>query len=126
MATPVSSIRNLGPAMEAAFARVGVDSAEALRALGTDAAYLRLLKSGHRPHFIAYYVIEMGLQGRPWNDCKGAEKAALRARFDALVAAGHDKGRSGMEAALDALGVVEAARLRAARPQPTSSRPAKK
>lgn len=112
MATPVSSIRNLGPAMEAAFANVGIDSAEALRALGTDAAYLRLLQAGGRPHFIAYYVIEMGLQGRPWNDCKGAEKAALRARFDALVAAGHDKGRSDFEAALDALGVVEAGRLR--------------
>jgi hypothetical protein len=112
MADPVSSIRNLGPAMEAAFARVGIDNAEALRALGTDAAYLRLLKAGERPHFIAYYVIEMGLQGRPWNDCKGAEKTALRVRFDALVKAGHDKGRSEMEAALDALGVVDVARLR--------------
>jgi DNA transformation protein len=126
MATPVSSIRNLGPAMEAAFARVGIDSAEALRALGTDAAYLRLLQSGHRPHFIAYYVIEMGLQGRPWNDCKGTEKAALRARFDALVSAGHDKGRSELEAALDAIGVVDPARLRRKPGQPTSSSPEKK
>ena len=129
MGTPVSSIRNLGPAMEAAFGRVGIDSAETLRALGTDAAYLRLLQAGERPHFIAYYVIEMGLQGRPWNDCKGAEKAALRARFDALVRGGHDKGRSDLEAALDALGVIDAARLRRAvpiRPQPTSSSPEKK
>jgi DNA transformation protein and related proteins len=110
MSSPVSSIRNLGPAMQAAFARVGVYSAEALRELGADAAYLRLLQGGQRPHFIAYYVLVMGLQGRPWNDCKGAEKAALRARFDALVAEGHDKGRSDLEAALDALGVVPAQR----------------
>ena len=87
MASPVSTIRNLGPAMEAAFARAGIGSAEALREMGTDAAYARLLATGHRPHFIGYYVIEMGLQGRPWNDCKGAEKQALRARFDALKAA---------------------------------------
>ena len=107
MTDPVSSIRNLGPAMEAAFARAGVHSANELRALGADAAYARLLATGHRPHFIGYYVLVMGLQGRPWNDCKGAEKAALRKRFDTLKASGYDKGRSELEAALDAIGVVE-------------------
>jgi len=49
----------------------------------------------------------MGLQGRPWNDCKGKEKAALRVRFDAIKARAHDKGRSELEAALDAIGVIE-------------------
>ena len=107
MTDPVSSIRNLGPAMEAAFARAGIHSANELRALGADAAYARLLATGHRPHFIGYYVLVMGLQGRPWNDCKGAEKAALRKRFDALKSSGFDKGRSELEAALDAIGVVE-------------------
>lgn len=105
MPEPVSSIRNLGPAMEAAFARAGIHSAEALRELGTDAAYAKLLKDGHRPHFIAYYVIEMGLQGRPWNDCKGKEKEALRARFDALVSAHHDRDLSDFERILDTIGV---------------------
>ena len=107
MPTPVSSIRNLGPASEAAFARAGIASAEQLQALGADAAYLRLLQAGERPHFIGYDVLVMALQGRPWNDCKGAEKAALRARFDALKARGHDKGRSDLEAALDMIGVIE-------------------
>ena len=108
MATPVTSIRNIGPATAAAFARAGVTSAEAVRTLGADAAYARLLAAGERPHFIAYYVLVMGLQGRPWNDCRGAEKAALRARFDALVAAAcaRDDGRARLDAALDALGVV--------------------
>ena len=106
MSEPVSSIRNLGPAMEAAFARAGVASAEDLRTLGTDAAYARLLESGHRPHFIAYYVIEMGLQGRPWNDCKGKEKAALRERFDALVNAHHDPGFTELQEMLDVIGVL--------------------
>lgn len=107
MPSPISSVPNLGPATEAAFARAGIHSAEELRALGADEAYLRLLNSGVAPHFIGYYVIVMGLQGRPWNDCQGAEKQALRRRFDALKAAAKPKGRSEIEAALDALGVVE-------------------
>ena len=99
MPTPVSSIRNLGPAFEAACTRAGIASAEDLRALGADAAYARLLEHGARPHFIAYYVLVMALQGRPWNDCKGKEKDALRARFDAIKAA-----RSPESQALGALG----------------------
>ncbi len=105
MGTPISSLRNLGPATETEFARAGITSAEQLRELGTDAAYARVLRAGTRPHFIGFYVIEMALQGRPWNDCKGVEKDRLRARFDALVAKHHDKDLAGIEKALDELGV---------------------
>jgi hypothetical protein len=106
MADPVSTIRNLGPAMDAACARAGIHSAQDLRALGTDAAYARLLASGTRPHFIGYYVIEMGLQGRSWNDCKGQEKLALRARFDALVAKHFNRDLADFEKTLNEIGVV--------------------
>lgn len=71
--------------------------------MGADEAYRRLLEAGSRPHFIMYYVLHMALQGRPWNDCKGAEKVALRKSFDALV-----RGSSGLgeiEHKLDAIGV---------------------
>ena len=84
MSDPVSSIRNLGPASDAGFAKAGIETAEQLRALGADDAYAKLIKNGTRPHFIGYYALVMGLQGRPWNDCQGAEKAELRARFDKL------------------------------------------
>lgn len=74
--------------------------------MGADAAYAALLRAGERPHFIGYYVLVMGLQGRPWNDCKGAEKDALRARFDAIKAAHKaDGGIAGIEAILDEIGV---------------------
>lgn len=107
--TPVSSIRNLGPASEAAFARAGIHSAEALRDMGADAAYLALLRSGTAPHFIGYYVLVMGLQNRPWNDCRGAEKLALRARFDRLKAeaAGDEQAAPpGIERVLNQIGVI--------------------
>lgn len=110
MSKPVSTIRNLGPASEASFARAGIGSAEELREIGADTAYARLLKAGSRPHFIGYYALVMGLQGRPWNDCRGEEKAALRHRFDAICAEAkgrQDPARNALEAALDAIGVIE-------------------
>lgn len=104
---PVSSIRNLGPATDELYARAGITSAAQLRELGPDAAYEMVLRSGNRPHFIGYYAMVMGLQGRPWNDCKGDEKTALRARFDAIKAkASADKSAvpSGIEHILDQIG----------------------
>jgi len=105
MAEPVSSIRNLGPASDKSFARAGINNAEALRELGADAAYAKLLNTGTQPHFIGYYALVMGLQGRPWNDCQGDEKTALRAKFDNMKANSHAAPLSDLEKALDALGV---------------------
>ncbi|MDG1424545.1 MAG: TfoX/Sxy family DNA transformation protein, partial [Paracoccaceae bacterium] len=54
MAEPLSAIRNIGPALEAAFQRAGIKDAETLRDMGADAGYLKLLNAGVRPHFIGY------------------------------------------------------------------------
>lgn len=120
MTRPVSTIRNLGPRADESFARAGLTSAEEVIACGADAAYLRLLQSGARAHFIGYYVLVLGLQGRPWTDLGTEEKAALRVRFDALKASvtAPQSARADLEAALDRIGVREA--------QPTSSSPEKK
>lgn len=110
LSNPVTSIPNLGPAAELAFAKAGITTADEIRTLGPDESYRRLLLSGSRPHFIGYYVLVMGLQGRPWNDCKGDEKKVLRRRFDDLVRSLHGteaKARSELEAALQFFGVVE-------------------
>ena len=103
---PVTAIRNIGPAQARALAEAGIRSAAALRALGADAAYGAMVRAGARPHFIAYYSLVMALQGRPWNDCRGAEKAALRARFDAIVAEGCPVAGAppGIERILDRIG----------------------
>ncbi|MBY5932746.1 TfoX/Sxy family protein [Tateyamaria omphalii] len=106
MSEPVSSIRNLGPAMDAACAKAGIHDAETVRSLGADETYARLLRTGVRPHFIGYYVLVMGLQGRPWNDCKGDEKKALRKRFDAIKAQAFDKDLSAFERTLNEIGVI--------------------
>ena len=108
----ISTIRNLGPAMEEAFARVGISTAEDLHAMGADAAYRCLLEGGQRPHFIGYYVLHMALQGRPWNDCKGAEKAELRRKFDTLKVETAATVPVGIEAELERLGVGDPSRRR--------------
>jgi DNA transformation protein len=110
MPSPVSSIPNLGPPRNSPLQRAGITSAEEIRDLGADEAYCRLLESGSRPHFIGYYVLVMGLQGRPWNDCKGDEKKALRKRFDTLCAGIQPlrrQTRADLEQMLSFLGVIE-------------------
>lgn len=105
MPTPLTEIRNIGPAMAEELQRAGIPDAEALRNIGPDAAYEAMLRSGSRPHFIAYYVLHMGLQGRPWNDCQGQEKAELRRCFDKIKARAFDPDRSEFEKMMNELGV---------------------
>ena len=111
--------------MSVEFARAGLTTADAIRDLGAEEAYGRLLAVGTRPHFIGFYALAMGLQGRPWNDCRGAEKTRLRESFDRIVAEARRKRAPETDALaltreLDALGIG----LRSV--QPTSSRPEKK
>ena len=104
----LTTIRNIGPAFAQALTAVGITTAEELREVGADEAYSRMLQNGTSPHFIGYYVLHMALQGRPWNDCKGEEKKALRKSFDAIKAQKFDAQLSEMEAFLDEMGVIPA------------------
>ena len=103
----LTSIKNIGPAFETALKAVGITTAEELRALGADAAYTKMLEAGSKPHFIGYYVLHMALQGRPWNDCKGDEKKALRKKFDKVKAGSFDEDRSELERFMNQIGVVK-------------------
>ena len=105
MTSDLTNVPNIGPATARALIAVGVPDEAHLREMGGDAAYRALLLNGERPHFIGYYVLHMGLLGRPWNDCRGDEKIALRERFDALVAEVRGAALSGIEAELDAIGL---------------------
>lgn len=103
----ISSIRNIGPASEAMYNAAGIMTAEELREMGADAAYAKLLETGNRPHFIGYYALHMALQGRPWNDCKGEEKKALRVKFDAIKAAHFNAPKSELDAFMDQIGLID-------------------
>lgn len=103
----LQSLRNIGPAMADNLTKAGITTVRQLREMGADQAYAALLKTGLRPHFIMYYVLHMALQGRPWNDCKGAEKARLRQSFDAICGTAHDPDQAAFERQMDILGLRE-------------------
>lgn len=104
-ADPVTAIRNIGPAQAEILGQAGIRTATHLRDLGAHEAYRAIIQTGARPHFIMYYVLHMALQGRPWNDCKGAEKDALRVQFDGLKTSEADAGNdSEMERFLNSIG----------------------
>lgn len=105
MDSDLTTINTIGPATARALIAAGIPDAATLRDMGAHEAYRALLVAGGKPHFIWYYVLVMALQGRPWNDCKGDEKIALRARFDSLVAEVRGTPLSGIEAELDAIGL---------------------
>lgn len=105
MDSDLTTINSIGPATARALIEAGVPDAASLRRIGAHEAYRALLLAGNRPHFIWYYVLQMALQGRPWNDCRGDEKIALRARFDSLVAEVRGEALTGIEAALDEIGL---------------------
>jgi DNA transformation protein and related proteins len=121
--TPLTEIRNIGPATAEGLIKAGIPDAETLRALGGHEAYRRWLSAGLAPHFIGYYVLVMALQGRPWNDCGPKEKADLRRAFDALKAEvkkaplapdrAKEKDRLHWEAILDEIGLIAPPKRRA-------------
>ncbi|MEM7240934.1 MAG: TfoX/Sxy family DNA transformation protein [Pseudomonadota bacterium] len=103
-----SAIRNLGSASDEFYGRAGITTAEQIRDLGPDEAYFRALEAGGKPHFIGYYVLVMGLQGRPWNDCRGKEKDDLKKRFEAIKArvSSDQIETAGLDKALSGIGVM--------------------
>ena len=105
----VSDIHNLGPASDEFFGKAGVTTEAQLRELGPDEAYFQALAAGGRPHFIGYYAMVMGLQGRMWNDCQGPEKDALKDRFNAIKARlkTAPKTETAIDADLSKIGVVK-------------------
>lgn len=109
MSEKPSSIRNLGSASDLFYGKAGIKTAKQLRELGSDEAYFQALKAGGKPHFIGYYVLVMALQGRPWNDCKGKEKDALKLKFEAIKArlSFDDYGSCALERELNILGLIE-------------------
>lgn len=76
--TPVERLMNLGPSTSARLRKVGIESAEDLREIGSVAAYVRLrFAFGRAISRNALHAMEAALQGIPWQDLPPGEKARL-------------------------------------------------
>jgi DNA transformation protein len=112
MSNPVSSITKMRATADADYARVGITTAEQLRELAADAAYLRLLQGGVRANFVDFCVLVLGLQGHASRENYQAGKRVLRPRFDAIKTAAKNNPSEIMlqndrYAILNALGIVD-------------------
>lgn len=103
---PLTALAGIGPAVSSQLEAADIKSVGELRTIGAHDAYGKMMKNGLRPHFIGYYALAMAVQGRPWSDCKGAEKEALRIRFDALKTDTSVTGDTAIERELRAIGIM--------------------
>lgn len=71
-------LRNIGERSAAWLRDIGVEEADALRALGAPAAY-RMVKSIHpQVNFVFLYALEGAIQDRHWNSLSDEEKERLQ------------------------------------------------
>ena len=87
MATPISSLRNLGPRVEEYMANVGIHSAEELQKIGYMAAYIKL--RAHKPKIMnrmALYAIYGALTNQDCMRLPREIKDALEVELQAALA----------------------------------------
>jgi DNA transformation protein len=74
----LDTIKNFGPYMVKIMKLIGIHSRDNL--LHTDYKTIKknLLKAGVTPHLNIFYSIEMGLQGKSWNEITANEKKKIK------------------------------------------------
>ena len=74
----LEEIRNLGPYMVKVLNLIGIHSKEDLLAADYKKIKADLVKAGVTPHLNLFYSIEMGLQGKSWNEITSSEKNEIK------------------------------------------------
>jgi DNA transformation protein len=74
----LEEIKNFGPYMVKIMNLIGINSRGDL--MGSDYKTIKknLLKAGVTPHLNIFYSIEMGLQGKSWNEITANEKKEIK------------------------------------------------
>ena len=74
----LNEIKNFGPYMIKIMNLIGIQSREDLMATEYNTIKEELIKAGVKPHLNIFYSIEMGLQGKGWNEMTTFEKNELK------------------------------------------------
>ena len=74
----LNEIKNFGTYMIKIMKLIGIESGEDLMATEYNTIKEELIKAGVKPHLNIFYSIEMGLQGKGWNEMTTFEKNELK------------------------------------------------
>jgi hypothetical protein len=74
----LNEIKNFGPYMVKIMNLIGIYSREDLMETDYKTIKAKLLQAGVAPHLNIFYSIEMGLQGKSWNEISLNEKNEIK------------------------------------------------
>jgi len=74
----LDTIKNFGPYMVKIMKLIGIHSRENLMTSDYKTIKKNLIKAGVIPHLNIFYSIEMGLQGKSWNEITANEKNEIQ------------------------------------------------
>ncbi|MBM3413233.1 MAG: hypothetical protein FJY19_07665 [Bacteroidetes bacterium] len=74
----LDDIKNFGPYMLKVMNLIGIHSKEDLMTSDYKTIKKNLIKAGVKPHLNIFYSIEMGLQGKSWNEITADEKKEIQ------------------------------------------------
>jgi DNA transformation protein len=74
----LEEIKNFGPYMIKIMNLIGINSREDLMASDYKTIKKNLINAGIKPHLNIFYSIEMGLQGKSWNEITANEKNEIQ------------------------------------------------
>ena len=74
----LDGINNFGPYMVKIMNLIGINSREDLMGSDYKTIKINLINAGIKPHLNVFYSIEMGLQGKSWNEITTDEKNEIQ------------------------------------------------
>lgn len=74
----LEEIKNFGPYMVKIMNLIGIHSRKDLMASDYKTIKKNLIAAGVTPHLYIFYSIEMGLQGKSWNEISANEKNEIQ------------------------------------------------
>ncbi|MFM8838309.1 MAG: TfoX/Sxy family DNA transformation protein [Bacteroidota bacterium] len=74
----LDTIKNFGPYMVKIMNLIGIHSRDNLMASDYKTIKKNLINAGVTPHLNIFYSIEMGLQGKSWNEITANEKNEIQ------------------------------------------------
>ena len=86
METDLTALPNIGKALANELTKVGIDSPDALREVGSIQATARIAAGGRDACYSLLFALEGAIRGIRWHTIPRSERATLKARFDGVRA----------------------------------------